>query len=153
MQVSWRDIFLKNDLFSGAEFSYQAEMTFYPGTQHLNISQQVQGVDSLNHLRTEIHIVGHLPSIPSGAKVQFQPYKETLYYNQSGNSPPSVSLCLAPQFTPHCILVFALLVRCKTAFHCICTINIWIIPYLKFLNSVNIKFWIVKGCEPPSFLT
>uniref|UniRef100_A0A3B4EK71 Nidogen 2b (osteonidogen) n=1 Tax=Pygocentrus nattereri TaxID=42514 RepID=A0A3B4EK71_PYGNA len=68
---------------TGAEFSHQAEMTFYPGNQHLNITQQAQGLDSLNHLKMEMNIKGNLPSIPSGAKVQFQPYTETLHYNQS----------------------------------------------------------------------
>ncbi|KAI4903764.1 hypothetical protein NFI96_028806, partial [Prochilodus magdalenae] len=68
---------------TGAELSHLAEMTFYPGNQHLNITQQARGLDSPNHLRMEMHISGNLPSIPSGAKVQVPPYKETLHYNQS----------------------------------------------------------------------
>uniref|UniRef100_A0A8B9LIN6 Nidogen 2b (osteonidogen) n=1 Tax=Astyanax mexicanus TaxID=7994 RepID=A0A8B9LIN6_ASTMX len=68
---------------TGAEFSHRAEMTFYPGNLRLNITQHARGMDYLNHLKMEVHVSGNLPSIPSGAKVQFQPFKETLHYNQS----------------------------------------------------------------------
>ncbi|XP_072512905.1 nidogen-2 [Salminus brasiliensis] len=71
---------------TGAEFSHRAEMTFYPGKQRLHIIQHARGMDSLNHLKIEIQISGNLPSIPSGAKVQLQPFRETLHYNQSGDS-------------------------------------------------------------------
>ncbi|XP_052441741.1 nidogen-2 [Carassius gibelio] len=68
---------------SGAEFSHRAELVFSPQGQRVTIIQEVQGMDSFNHLNFDIRINGDLPSIPDGAKVHILPFKETYQYNQS----------------------------------------------------------------------
>ncbi|XP_030626654.1 nidogen-2 [Chanos chanos] len=68
---------------TGAEFTHHAEMTFYPNKEHLNVTHVARGLDSFNHIRLDTHIQGYLPSIPQGARVQIQPYKETYQYNNS----------------------------------------------------------------------
>jgi len=78
---------MKKDTFSsGAEFFHWAELVFSPQGQRVTIIQEAKGLDSFNHLTFNMTISGHLPTIPSGAKVQILPYKETYQYNQSGNS-------------------------------------------------------------------
>nr|XP_023658539.1 nidogen-2-like isoform X1 [Paramormyrops kingsleyae] len=68
---------------TGAEFTYHAEVIFYPGNQRLTIIQTAQGFSPENYIRMDTRIHGKMPFIVSGAKVEIEPYKEVYQYYPS----------------------------------------------------------------------
>lgn len=68
----------------GAEFTRQAEVVFYPGNQHLSITQTGRGLDDHNHLTVDSVVQGSVPFIPPGAEVTMDPFRETYQYYPSG---------------------------------------------------------------------
>lgn len=68
--------------FTGAVFSRQAEVIFYPGNERLNIRQQFVGIDEHEHLVVNTEVEGHLPTVPLGSSVHISPYKEIYQYDR-----------------------------------------------------------------------
>uniref|UniRef100_A0A3Q3VSX2 Uncharacterized protein n=1 Tax=Mola mola TaxID=94237 RepID=A0A3Q3VSX2_MOLML len=68
---------------TGAEFTRQAEVVFYPGNQRLSIIQTGRGLDDHNHLTVDTVLSGSVPLIPPGAEVTMDPFKETYQYYPS----------------------------------------------------------------------
>ncbi|KAL0969852.1 hypothetical protein UPYG_G00233220 [Umbra pygmaea] len=68
---------------TGAEFTRNAEVTFYPGNQRLSIVQMARGLDNQNYLSVDTHLHGSVPFITPGASVQVEPYKEIYQYYPS----------------------------------------------------------------------
>uniref|UniRef100_A0A3Q3JDN9 Nidogen 2a (osteonidogen) n=1 Tax=Monopterus albus TaxID=43700 RepID=A0A3Q3JDN9_MONAL len=68
---------------TGAEFTRNAEVIFYPGNQHLSIVQTGRGLDNHNHLTVDTVVSGNVPFLPPGAEVTMDPFKETYQYYPS----------------------------------------------------------------------
>ncbi|XP_048830880.1 nidogen-2-like isoform X2 [Brienomyrus brachyistius] len=68
---------------TGADFTYHAEVIFYPGNQRLTIIQTAQGFSPESYIRMDTRIHGKMPFIVSGAKVEIEPYKEVYQYYPS----------------------------------------------------------------------
>uniref|UniRef100_A0A3P8W1Q3 Nidogen 2 n=1 Tax=Cynoglossus semilaevis TaxID=244447 RepID=A0A3P8W1Q3_CYNSE len=75
---------------TGAEFTRQAEVVFYPGNQHLSITQTGRGLDDHNHLTVDSVVQGSVPFIPPGAEVTMDPFRETYQYYPSVATSSSV---------------------------------------------------------------
>ncbi|XP_034032146.1 LOW QUALITY PROTEIN: nidogen-2 [Thalassophryne amazonica] len=68
---------------TGAEFTRNAEVIFYPGNQRLSIIQTGHGLDDHNHLTIDTTLSGSVPFLPPGATVTMDPFKETYQYYPS----------------------------------------------------------------------
>ncbi|KAM9334126.1 nidogen-2 [Symphorus nematophorus] len=75
---------------TGAEFTRQAEVIFYPGNQRLSIIQTGRGLDDHNHLTVDTVVSGNVPFLPPGAEVTMDPFKETYQYYPSVATSTSV---------------------------------------------------------------
>uniref|UniRef100_H3BX85 Nidogen 2 n=1 Tax=Tetraodon nigroviridis TaxID=99883 RepID=H3BX85_TETNG len=68
---------------TGATFTRQAEVVFYPGNQRLSVLQTGRGLDDHNHLTVDTVLSGSVPVLPPGAEVTMEPFKETYQYYPS----------------------------------------------------------------------
>ncbi|XP_055019138.1 nidogen-2 [Boleophthalmus pectinirostris] len=75
---------------TGAEFTRHAEVVFYPGNERLSIIQTGRGLDDQNHITVDTVVNGNVPSIPSGAEVTMDPFKEIYQYYPSVATSTSV---------------------------------------------------------------
>ncbi|KAK7893402.1 hypothetical protein WMY93_022554 [Mugilogobius chulae] len=75
---------------TGAEFTRHAEVVFYPGNERLSIIQTGRGLDDQNHITVDTVVNGNVPSIPSGAEVTMDPFKEVYQYYPSVATSTSV---------------------------------------------------------------
>ncbi|XP_072319180.1 nidogen-2 [Eucyclogobius newberryi] len=75
---------------TGAEFTRHAEVVFYPGNERLSIIQTGRGLDEQNHITVDTVVNGNVPSIPSGAEVTMDPFKEIYQYYPSVATSSSV---------------------------------------------------------------
>lgn len=70
----------------GGKFNFTSTLDF-PQTGHrVVIQQRFHGVDVFNYLRMSINIVGTLPSIPNGAKIEIPDYEEEHYKTSLGEA-------------------------------------------------------------------
>ncbi|XP_037127580.1 nidogen-2 isoform X20 [Syngnathus acus] len=75
---------------TGAEFTRQAELVFYPGNQRLSITQTGRGLDENNHFTVDTALSGSVPFLPPAAEVTMEPFKETYHYYPSVATSSSV---------------------------------------------------------------
>nr|XP_049609385.1 nidogen-2 isoform X34 [Syngnathus scovelli] len=68
---------------TGAEFTRQAELVFYPGNQRLSITQTGRGLDENNHFTVDTALSGSVPFLRPAAEVTMEPFKETYHYYPS----------------------------------------------------------------------
>ncbi|XP_074852310.1 nidogen-2 [Carettochelys insculpta] len=68
---------------TGAEFTHNLEVTFYPGEEKVRITQTADGLGPENYLSIKTHIEGQLPFIPENFAVHIAPYKELYHYSSS----------------------------------------------------------------------
>uniref|UniRef100_A0A8C7AA63 Nidogen 2 n=1 Tax=Neovison vison TaxID=452646 RepID=A0A8C7AA63_NEOVI len=69
--------------FTGASFTHEMEVTFYPGEERVRITQTAEGLDPENYLSIKTDIQGQLPYIPANFTVHIAPYKEIYHYSDS----------------------------------------------------------------------
>ncbi|XP_059038074.1 nidogen-2 isoform X3 [Mustela lutreola] len=69
--------------FTGASFTHEIEVTFYPGEERVRITQTAEGLDPENYLSIKTDIQGQLPYIPANFTVHIAPYKEIYHYSDS----------------------------------------------------------------------
>uniref|UniRef100_A0A8B9D2V1 Nidogen 2 n=1 Tax=Anser cygnoides TaxID=8845 RepID=A0A8B9D2V1_ANSCY len=68
---------------TGAEFTQNLEVTFYPGEEQVHITQTAEGLGPDNYLSLKTHIQGQVPFIPENFTVHVGPYKELYHYSSS----------------------------------------------------------------------
>ncbi|XP_075782312.1 nidogen-2 [Pelodiscus sinensis] len=68
---------------TGAKFTHNLEVTFYPGEEKVHITQTADGLGPENYLSITTHIEGQLPFIPENFTVHIAPYKELYHYSHS----------------------------------------------------------------------
>ncbi|OXB72825.1 UNVERIFIED_CONTAM: hypothetical protein H355_011349 [Colinus virginianus] len=68
---------------TGAEFTQNLEVTFYPGEEQVHITQTAEGLGTDNYLSLRTHIEGQVPFIPENTSVHITPYKEIYHYSSS----------------------------------------------------------------------
>ncbi|XP_077909819.1 nidogen-2 isoform X3 [Halichoerus grypus] len=66
--------------FTGATFTHDMEVTFYPGEETVRITQTAEGLDPENYLSIKTNIQGQVPYIPANFTVHIAPYKEIYHY-------------------------------------------------------------------------
>uniref|UniRef100_A0A452SRD9 Nidogen 2 n=1 Tax=Ursus americanus TaxID=9643 RepID=A0A452SRD9_URSAM len=69
--------------FTGATFTHEMEVTFYPGEERVRITQTAEGLDPENYLSIKTNIQGQVPYIPANFTVHVAPYKEIYHYSDS----------------------------------------------------------------------
>ncbi|VCX31117.1 unnamed protein product, partial [Gulo gulo] len=69
--------------FTGASFTHEMEVTFYPGEERVRITQTAEGLDPENYLSIKTDIQGQVPYIPANFTVHIAPYKEIYHYSDS----------------------------------------------------------------------
>ncbi|XP_063054021.1 nidogen-1-like [Engraulis encrasicolus] len=67
----------------GGRFTRQADVTFFPGGEHLSITQIFKGIDEHDHLTISTTLEGRVPEVPRGATVQIEPYNEIYQYSRN----------------------------------------------------------------------
>ncbi|XP_064427121.1 nidogen-2 isoform X4 [Mirounga angustirostris] len=67
--------------FTGATFTHDMEVTFYPGEETVRITQTAEGLDPENYLSIKTNIQGQVPYIPANFTVHIAPYKEIYHYS------------------------------------------------------------------------
>ncbi|XP_055083265.1 nidogen-2 isoform X2 [Periophthalmus magnuspinnatus] len=75
---------------TGAEFTRHAEVVFYPSNERLSIVQTGRGLDEQNHITVDTVVNGNVPSIPPGAEVTMDPFKEVYQFYPSVTTSTSV---------------------------------------------------------------
>ncbi|NXH19948.1 NID2 protein, partial [Bucco capensis] len=68
---------------TGAEFTQNLEVTFYPGQEKVHVTQVAEGLGPDNYLSLRTHIQGQVPFVPENITVHIAPYKEIYYYSNS----------------------------------------------------------------------
>lgn len=68
---------------TGAKFTHNIEVIFYPGEEKIHVTQTANGLDSQNYLNVKTTIKGQVPFIPEDATVQIEPYNELYHYSGS----------------------------------------------------------------------
>ncbi|NXK57132.1 NID2 protein, partial [Chauna torquata] len=68
---------------TGAEFTQNLEVTFYPGEEQVHITQTAEGLGPDNYLSLKTHIQGQVPFIPENFTIHIAPYKELYHYSSS----------------------------------------------------------------------
>ncbi|XP_021257168.1 nidogen-2 [Numida meleagris] len=68
---------------TGAEFTQNLEVTFYPGEEQVHITQTAEGLGTDNYLSLRTHIEGQVPFVPENTSVHIAPYKELYHYSSS----------------------------------------------------------------------
>ncbi|XP_069712857.1 nidogen-2 isoform X3 [Phaenicophaeus curvirostris] len=68
---------------TGAEFTQNLEVTFYPGEEKVHITQTAEGLGPDNYLNLKTHIQGQVPFVPEDVTVHITPYKELYHYSSS----------------------------------------------------------------------
>ncbi|KAG8517726.1 Nidogen-2 [Galemys pyrenaicus] len=68
---------------TGAIFTQDMEVTFYPGEEKVRVTQTAEGLDPENYLSVKTNIQGQVPYIPPNFTVQIAPYKELYHYSDS----------------------------------------------------------------------
>uniref|UniRef100_A0A8U7NHQ6 Nidogen 2 n=1 Tax=Corvus moneduloides TaxID=1196302 RepID=A0A8U7NHQ6_CORMO len=68
---------------TGAEFTQNLEVTFYPGGETVQVTQTAEGLGPDNYLSLRTHIQGELPFLPENVTVRITPYKELYSYSSS----------------------------------------------------------------------
>ncbi|ELW47012.1 Nidogen-2 [Tupaia chinensis] len=68
---------------TGAVFTHDMEVTFYPGEEKVHITQIAEGLDSENYLSMKTHIRGQVPYIPANTTAHIASYKELYHYSDS----------------------------------------------------------------------
>ncbi|XP_077765416.1 nidogen-2 isoform X1 [Canis aureus] len=69
--------------FTGATFTHDMEITFYPGEERVQITQTAEGLDPENYLSIKTNIQGQVPYIPANFTAHIAPYKEVYHYLDS----------------------------------------------------------------------
>uniref|UniRef100_A0AAX7THR8 Nidogen 1a n=1 Tax=Astatotilapia calliptera TaxID=8154 RepID=A0AAX7THR8_ASTCA len=67
----------------GGEFTRQAEVTFMPGNEKLNIRQEFKGIDEHDHLIVSTNLEGRVAEVPLGSTIKLDPYSEIYQYNNN----------------------------------------------------------------------
>lgn len=60
----------------GGKFNFTTTVEFPQTGHHVVIEQRFHGVDVFNYLRMNINVMGTVPSIPNGAKIEVPDYEE-----------------------------------------------------------------------------
>ncbi|XP_004371146.1 nidogen-2 [Trichechus manatus latirostris] len=68
---------------TGATFTHDMEVTFYPGEERVHITQNAEGLDPENYLSIKTNIRGQVPYIPANFTAHIAPYKELYHYSDS----------------------------------------------------------------------
>ncbi|XP_042533773.1 nidogen-2 isoform X1 [Dipodomys spectabilis] len=68
---------------TGATFTHDMEVIFYPGGERLRITQTAEGLDPENYLSMRTDIQGQVPYIPANFTAHMAPYKELYHYSDS----------------------------------------------------------------------
>ncbi|XP_064148544.1 nidogen-2 isoform X1 [Loxodonta africana] len=68
---------------TGATFTHDMEVTFYPGEEKVHITQTAEGLDPENYLSVKTNIQGQVPYIPANFTAHIAPYKELYHYSDS----------------------------------------------------------------------
>ncbi|XP_007941906.1 nidogen-2 [Orycteropus afer afer] len=68
---------------TGATFTHDMEVTFYPGEERVRITQTAEGLDPENYLSIKTSIQGQVPHIPGNFTAHIAPYKELYHYSDS----------------------------------------------------------------------
>lgn len=68
---------------TGGEFTRQAEVTFMPGNEKLNIRQEFKGIDEHDHLIVSTNLEGRVAEVPLGSTIKLDPYSEIYQYNNN----------------------------------------------------------------------
>ncbi|NXK92409.1 NID2 protein, partial [Formicarius rufipectus] len=68
---------------TGAEFTQNLEVTFYPGGETVQVTQTAEGLGPDNYLSLRTHIQGEVPFLPENVTVHITPYKELYDYSSS----------------------------------------------------------------------
>uniref|UniRef100_A0A8D2IXY9 Nidogen 2 n=1 Tax=Varanus komodoensis TaxID=61221 RepID=A0A8D2IXY9_VARKO len=68
---------------TGAKFTHNMEVTFYPGEEKAFVKQTVDGLDVEDYLSVRTEIQGQVPYIPENVTVYIAPYKEIYHYSDS----------------------------------------------------------------------
>uniref|UniRef100_A0A672TTZ4 Nidogen 2 n=1 Tax=Strigops habroptila TaxID=2489341 RepID=A0A672TTZ4_STRHB len=68
---------------TGAEFTQNLEVTFYPGEETVHITQTAEGLGADNYLSLKTRIQGQVPFLPENIAVHIAPYKELYHYSSS----------------------------------------------------------------------
>uniref|UniRef100_A0A8V5H8H2 Uncharacterized protein n=1 Tax=Melopsittacus undulatus TaxID=13146 RepID=A0A8V5H8H2_MELUD len=68
---------------TGAEFTQNLEVTFYPGEETVHVTQTAEGLGADNYLSLKTHIQGRVPFLQENTTVHIAPYKELYHYSSS----------------------------------------------------------------------
>ncbi|KAM5235573.1 LOW QUALITY PROTEIN: nidogen-2 [Ctenodactylus gundi] len=68
---------------TGATFTHELEVTFYPGEERAWITQTAEGLDPENYLTIKTNIRGQVPYVPANFTAHIAPYKELYHYSDS----------------------------------------------------------------------
>ncbi|XP_037359235.1 nidogen-2 isoform X1 [Talpa occidentalis] len=68
---------------TGATFTQDMEIIFYPGEEKVQITQKAEGLDPETYLSIKTNIQGQVPYIPANFTAQIAPYKELYHYSDS----------------------------------------------------------------------
>lgn len=68
---------------TGATFTHDMEVIFYPGEERVRITQTAEGLDPENYLSIKTNIQGQVPYIPANFTAHMAPYKELYHYTDS----------------------------------------------------------------------
>ncbi|XP_046935613.1 nidogen-2 [Lynx rufus] len=68
---------------TGATFTHDMEVIFYPGEERVRITQTAEGLDPENYLSIKTNIQGQVPYIPANFTAHIAPYKELYHYTDS----------------------------------------------------------------------
>nr|XP_060482965.1 nidogen-2-like [Panthera onca] len=68
---------------TGAAFTHDMEVIFYPGEERVRITQTAEGLDPENYLSIKTNIQGQVPYIPANFTAHIAPYKELYHYTDS----------------------------------------------------------------------
>uniref|UniRef100_A0A8C5NJS9 Nidogen 2 n=1 Tax=Junco hyemalis TaxID=40217 RepID=A0A8C5NJS9_JUNHY len=68
---------------TGAEFTQNLEVVFYPGGETVQVTQTAEGLGPDNYLSLRTHIQGEVPFLPENVTVHITPYEELYSYSSS----------------------------------------------------------------------
>ncbi|XP_039112047.1 nidogen-2 isoform X1 [Hyaena hyaena] len=68
---------------TGATFTHEMEVIFYPGEERVHITQTAEGLDPENYLSIKTNVQGQVPYIPANFTAHLAPYKELYHYSES----------------------------------------------------------------------
>ncbi|KAG8449223.1 hypothetical protein GDO86_016043 [Hymenochirus boettgeri] len=69
--------------FTGAKFTHNIDVTFYPGEETVHITQIADGFDTEGYMNVKTTIKGKIPYFPETSSIRLTPYTELYQYSGS----------------------------------------------------------------------